>query len=163
MKKHLYVTLIEDFCRLTGLSSVEDIVRGGTIETDNIRFSLAYISQVDPDLLFIYCDFLNPPIEYEIDGYRALLTRNLFLYSRDGPVFALSPDTGRVVLAQHMKLEELSAPALADKLISLASTVHELRKELFSPSTNYHRPSRTGRFDAHLAVRSKDRRMAKYL
>ena len=131
MRQHLYAALIEDFCRLTGLQSAPDIIQGGTIETEGIRFSLVYLSRVDPDLLFVYCDFLNPPVESGIDGYRALLTKNLFLYSRDGPVFALSPDTGRVVLVQYMKLDDLSAVALADKLILLASTVHALRKEMY--------------------------------
>ena len=154
MKQHLYTTLIEDFCRLTGLPSAPDIVRGGTVETEGIRFSLVYISRVDPDLLFIYCDFLNPPAESEIDGYRALLTKNLFLYSRDGPVFALSPDTGRVVLAQHLPLDGLSATALADKLILLASTIHALRKEMYD-SPMSHRRSDQGRSHPASPARSR--------
>ena len=133
MKQHLYVSLLEDFCRLTGIPSATEIMRGGTVETEGVRFSLMYCSPIDPDLLFVYCDFLNPPAGGEIDGYRALLTKNLSLYTRNGPVFALSPDTGRVVLAQYLELDGLSAATLADKLISLASTVHDLRHELLHP------------------------------
>lgn len=162
MKQHLYVTLIEDFCRLTGLPSADSLLRGGTVETEGIRFSLTYLSRVDPDLLFIYCDFMTPPPGYELDGYRALLTKNLFLYTRDAPVFALSPDTGHVVLAQYMVLDGLRATALADKLIQLAITVRELRKDLFRPAE---KPSKDAR-ERHPAMptsalfAAKDRRIA---
>jgi hypothetical protein len=130
MRQHLYATLIEDFCRLAGISSPIDVMQGATVETDGIRFSLAYAGRAHPDLLFIYGDFLDPTIGSEADWYRAVLTKNLFLYAPDAPVFARSPDTGCVVLAQHVPLAGSSAEALADKLIALAADIHELREEV---------------------------------
>jgi hypothetical protein len=155
MSRHLYAALIDEFCELTGIADSDAIAQGATVETNGIRFTLPYLEQANPDLLFIYADFANPPVDVEIDGYRALLKKNFSLYFNDGPVFVLSPDTGNVVLAQRERLDRLRADILADKLISLASTVHEWRQELFRAGDEQHHEPAKPRSKEQLSRRAR--------
>lgn len=131
MSRHRYVNLIEELCKVSRLSDPAAILQGGPIEVNNIKFSLIHSEKIDPDLMFIYCDFGDPPIGRDSDVYRALLKQNLFFYKGSGPVFAISPDTGRVMLAQYERMDEITPDALLHRLSELSIQAQSWRKDPF--------------------------------
>lgn len=129
MTTHHFAALIEEFCKLTGFKDPLSIVHGAPIEVDGIVFSLTYSEKINPDLLFIYCDFGDPPAGRDSETYKAVLAKNLFLYTGNGPVYTISPDTGRIVLAQHQRLDSITPGELAEKLTMLAAQSQAWRKD----------------------------------
>ncbi|RJG07546.1 molecular chaperone Tir [Noviherbaspirillum cavernae] len=132
MSKSSYSSLIEGFCKRSWLDDPASVMRGGPVEVNEVKFSLIYSEKINADMLFIYCDFGDPPVGRERDVYRALLKKNLFLYKGDGPVFAISPDTGRIMLARHERLDALTPDILSSILTTLSSQANAWRKEPLS-------------------------------
>lgn len=149
MSRHRYVNLIEKFCKLSRLSNPAAIMQGGPIEVDGIKFSLIYSEKIDPDLMFIYCDFGDPPVGRASDVYRALLKQNLFLYKGSGPVFAMAPDTGRVLLAKYERMDEITPDALLYRLSQLSTQAQSWRKDPFILEEAVHQTTTQNRPSTH--------------
>lgn len=131
MSRHQYTNLIEKFCKLSWLQDVSAVMAGGPIDVGGIRFSLTYNEASNPDVLIIYCECGEPPLGQDNETYRLLLKKNLFFYQgRNGPVFAISPDTGKVVLVQYELLDSMTAEALSNKLILLSAKARSWREDL---------------------------------
>ncbi|MGZ5799833.1 MAG: CesT family type III secretion system chaperone [Burkholderiaceae bacterium] len=128
MSRHCYVNLIDEFCKLSGLGNSAQILQGGGIELDGVNFSVIYSEKINPDWMFIYCDFGDPPKGREIEAYQTLLKQNLFFYKDRGPVFTISPDTGRILLAQAERPDETTPHALLYKLDVLSARAQSWRK-----------------------------------
>ena len=143
MSQPLFVSLIEEFCKLSNLNNPSDIVHGSPIEVDGVTFSVVYSEKINIGLLFIYCDFGEPPAGRERDAYRAVLKKNLFLHSGSGPVFTISPDTGRIVLAQHEQLTETTPGSLTERLIALSEEAKIWRKDPLHYGEAAHQATRT--------------------
>ncbi len=149
MSKHRYVNLIGKFCELSQLSNPAAIMQGGPIEVNGIKFSLIYSEKTDPNLMFIYCDFGAPPLGRDSDVYRVLLKQNLFLYKGNGPVFAISPDTERVLLAQYERMDEITPDALLHRLSQLSIQAQSWREDPFTLENAVHQITTQNRPSTH--------------
>jgi hypothetical protein len=131
--------LIEDFCKLCGLDDPRRILDGGSIIVNEVVFSLVYSEKINPDLVFIYCDFGDVPLNRQADAYRALLEANLFLYTGTGPAFTVSRETGRVLLADQYRLDKKSNPEeLQAVLVRLAAKALDWRTNHYLQNTTQH-------------------------
>jgi hypothetical protein len=123
--------LIEGFCKVCGLDNAGRILDGGSIIVNEVTFSLIYSENVNPELLFIYCDFGDPPVGREADAYRALLEANLYLYSGTGPTFSISRETRRVLFADQLRLDKGTPEELHAILLRMADKAHAWRADYF--------------------------------
>lgn len=112
MSHYHYTELVKEFCEYCGLGEPERIAYGGAIMLGEVAFSLMHREEIDPELMFIYCDFGEVLEGREVEVYRALLEANLFLYNGRAPLFTISSETGRVTMAAHCRLDELKAETL---------------------------------------------------
>jgi hypothetical protein len=131
VSKARYFELIDEFCLLRGVEEPQLIVEGGALNVNDVMFSLLHNVQIDEGLLFIYADFGELPLGRELQASVALLEANLFLYSGAAPVFAISAETGRVVMAEHRMLDQLDAQDLSDVLTSMAAKARQWRSDYF--------------------------------
>lgn len=106
-----YTKLIEDFCANCGMDQAL-LMDGDPFEIDGVNFSLVFDESVDPDLLFIYCACGEIEAGKELEAYRDLLEANMHLYDGAGPIYALCPATGRVLLVRHYRLDQLGVEEL---------------------------------------------------
>jgi hypothetical protein len=144
MNRGLFAQLVKDFCTLCGMEEPERILQGGPIAVDDIVFSLVYSESVNPDLVFIYCDFGELPRGRETEAGKALLEANLYLHTGGGPVFAISVETGRVVSADHRRLVDTKAEALRALLVKSADQAKQWRQHHFlnnNTSANASKPA----------------------
>jgi hypothetical protein len=133
-----YTKLIQDFCNANGLQEPERILRGGPIAVDDVTFSVIYSETVNPDVVFLYCDFGDVPVGREHEAYKALLQANLSLYNGGGPSFAVSPESGRVLLADACRIDGVTVEKLREHLVKLADQATEWRKDHFLGGRNTH-------------------------
>jgi hypothetical protein len=131
MSRNKFIKTIEDFCAACGLEDPERILHGGPIAVDEVVFSLIHSENIDPDLLFVYSEFGDLPAGREAQACRALLEANLLLYTGKGPAFTVSPETGRVVFAEHFRLDEISGEQLRDALTRTADQAKKWRGNHF--------------------------------
>jgi hypothetical protein len=131
MNQAQFTQLIEGFCKECGLDEPERILHGGPVAVGEVVFSLIYSEQVNPELMFVYCDFGEAPHDKEAEVYRILLEANMFLYTGSGPAFTISSETGRVVLAEHHRLDQLEPKGLREILIKMAGHATAWRTDYF--------------------------------
>ena len=131
MSKIKYFELLNEFCLLSGVEQPQLIAEGGTLNVNDVMFSLLHNEQIDDALLFIYADFGELPPGRELQASVALLEANLFLYSGAAPVFAISAESGRVVMAEHRSLDRLDARDLSEVLVSMAAKAKQWRGDYF--------------------------------
>jgi hypothetical protein len=131
MNQARYAQLIEGFCKECGLEEPERILHGGPVAVGDVVFSLIYSEQVNADMIFIYCDFGEVPRDREADAYRVLLEANMFLYTGSGPSFTVSSETGRVVLAEHHRIDGLDPKALREILVKMSEQAMAWRLDHF--------------------------------
>jgi hypothetical protein len=125
-----YQTFIESFCQEFGLPDSASILRGGFIDFGNALFSIRYYEDLNPEFLIVQGDFGAPNPHKSSEAYILMLQKNLQFGPPDGPTFAITPDTGRVVLLQRMPLQDMTPHSFADRLAGLASRIQSCRQEL---------------------------------
>jgi hypothetical protein len=64
-------------------------------------------------------------------AYQALLAQNLFLYPDNGPVFAVSPETGRALCISHYLVSEMNAQKLSQTFTELSTQALRWRETYF--------------------------------
>jgi hypothetical protein len=128
-----FADLILGYCALCGIEGAMDIVHGAPVRVDDVLFSLIHSVSIDPSLLLIYGDVGTMPQDGDARAYRALLLRNFALSARRGPVFSISPDSGRLVLAHADDLAGMTPIRLADRLEELAGHANQWRENPFDP------------------------------
>lgn len=120
--KQKYETLIHAFCKLCGIEGEADsIINGGPLAVNDVALSLSHNAEISPHTVLVYCDFGEVEEGREAEAYRALLEANMVMYSANGPMYTVSPLTGRVVFANNYPLEALDARSLRNALARLAS------------------------------------------
>ena len=143
MSKIKYFELIDEFCLLCGM--VQPRVQPGTISdgdafyVNDVRFSLVHNDAIDATSLFAYADFGALPPGSELPAMKGLLEANLYLYgsSVTAPAFAISEETGHVVMAQQSKLAEMDGQSLSVLLVAMAAKGRQWREDYFlNPQTN---------------------------
>lgn len=149
MSRHRYTNLIEEFCKLSRLAGPAAIMQGGPVEVNGINFSLIHSDKINPDLMFIYCDFGDPPAGRDSEVYRLLLKQNLLFYKGKGPVFTISPDTERILLAQHESLNDITPDALLHRLTQLSRQAQSWRKDPFRLEEGVDKATTPNRSSAH--------------
>jgi hypothetical protein len=131
MSRDRYINAIRALCKLLELQDPNSIVEGAPLEVGGVMFSLLYGAQANPDAIIGYCDFGEIPRGKEAQVYQSLLSNNFVMYDGKGPCFAISPDTGRVLLAMHYDLGKLAPEALLDSLAKVATCAREWRTHHF--------------------------------
>lgn len=131
MSHYQYTQLVKEFCEYCGLDEPERITYGGSIMLGEVGFSLIHREEVDPELMFIYCDFGEVLEGKEIEVYRALLEANLLLYNGSAPLFTVNGDTGRVTMTAHCRLDELKAETLQEILKKMGAQAMAWRADPF--------------------------------
>ncbi|RJF92162.1 CesT family type III secretion system chaperone [Noviherbaspirillum saxi] len=135
MNQGQFTRLVEEFCKHCGLPEPERILHGGPIAVNDIVFSLIYSEEVNPDAIFAYADFGEAPRGSETDVFRTLLETNLSLYDGKGPTFAISPETGRVVLSACYVIADTPPDELRKHLVKMAEQAKAWRADpLFGSS-----------------------------
>lgn len=144
MSKQHYQELIHALCALCEVQGAQGIVEGGPLAVNDVVFSLAYNEEVDANALLVYCDFGAVEAGREAEAYRALLETNLLMYAANGPMYTLSPATGRVVFTNHYPLAGMEPKTLRSILAHLAAKAMDWRKDQFldnPPLRRNHAPS----------------------
>jgi hypothetical protein len=131
LDRNRFASLIVGYCKLCGIDSPMDIVHGAPVETDGVLFSLIHSDRVNPRMLLIFSDVGDPPQDGDADAYYAILSKNFVFGARRGPVFAISPESGRLLLIQAEDLAELTPTLLADRLEELAKHARQWRENPF--------------------------------
>lgn len=131
MSKQHYQELIHGLCALCEIQGAQGILEGGPLAVNDVVFSLAYNEEIDANALLVYCDFGAVEAGREADGYRALLETNMLMYAANGPMYALSPATGRIVFANHYPLKGMEPTMLRTILAHLAAKAMDWRKDQF--------------------------------
>lgn len=141
-----YRHLIEGFCKLCNVDDPGRIMDGGSVVVNEVVFSLIHSENVNPAVVFIYCDFGDVPAGRAPGAYRMLLESNLYLYTGSGPAFTVSRETGRVVLADQYPLNGKCAPEdLREILVRLAAKAVEWRKTHYLQDAPRGGPGSSGR------------------
>jgi hypothetical protein len=130
--------LMSDFCFLMGLVPTDALMRGDGVEVEGTPCSFEYLeTPSEHERLRIYADFGPLPSAHSDKACRRLLEVNLYLCATEGPLpgaeaaFALSPETGRVMLADTLPLRELSAEKLRERLGEIAALARTWRENGF--------------------------------
>lgn len=131
MSKQHYEELIHALCALCEVQGAQGILEGGPLALNDVVFSLAYNEKIDANALLVYCDFGAVEAGREAEAYRALLETNLLMYAANGPMYTLSPATGRVVFANHYPLAGMEPKMLRTILAHLAAKAMDWRKDQF--------------------------------
>ncbi|MDB5765074.1 MAG: hypothetical protein JWQ21_4069 [Herminiimonas sp.] len=131
MTRKYFEKLIEEFCALGEVEGASGIVQGGPVAVNGVVFSLIYNEAVQKDVMFVYCDFGAAAIGREAEVYRALLETNLLLYPVNGPMYTVSPETGRVVFVNRYWLEHLNPQGLGNILAHLSDKAKNWREDQF--------------------------------
>ncbi|ALU89651.1 hypothetical protein Hrubri_2466 [Herbaspirillum rubrisubalbicans M1] len=141
MSKQHYEQLIQQLCNLCQIKGAQGILEGGPVAVNDVVFSLAHHEQLSPDTLLVYCDFGAVEVGREAQAYRALLETNLLMYAGNGPMYTLSPATGRIVFANRYRLSGMDAVTLRSILAHLAAKAMDWRKDQFldpPPAKRHH-------------------------
>ncbi|MCA1325609.1 CesT family type III secretion system chaperone [Herbaspirillum sp. alder98] len=128
MSKQLYEAVIRELCALSGIKDAQSIVNGGPVAVSEVVFSLHPGTDANEGDLLVYCDFGEIFKGREAEVSRTLLEANLLMYAANGPMYAISPASGRVVSQQRYTLAGMQAEGLRDTLALLAATAKEWRK-----------------------------------
>jgi hypothetical protein len=131
MSRDRYIDAIRALCKLLGLQDPNSIVEGAPLAVGDVMFSLLYGAQANPNAIIGYCDFGEIPPGKEAQVYQSLLSNNFVMYDGKGPCFAISPGTGRVILAMHYDLGKLAPESLLDSLTKVATCAREWRTHQF--------------------------------
>lgn len=132
MDKNRFASLIVGYCEHCGIKNPMDIVHGTPVEADGVLFSLVHGDPPDPSLLLIAGDAGDAPKPGDAAArLYALLLQNFVFAVGGGPVFSISPDTGRLLLIRAEKIVELTPPLLAQRLEELAAHVRQWREPSF--------------------------------
>jgi hypothetical protein len=131
MDRNLFVSFIVSYCESCGIKTPMDIVHGAPVEIDNVLFSLVHGDPIDPSLLLIVGEAGDPPDVDDARGWYALLLQNFAFAVRRGPVFSISPESGRLQLMQVEALDRVTPPLLAQRLEELAVQVRQWRQATF--------------------------------
>lgn len=124
--------LIEGFCKFCGLDDPGRILDGGAIIVNDVTFSLIHSEKVNPDLVFLYCDFGDVPVGRQAEAYRMMLEANLFLYTGNGPTFTISGESNRVIFVDQYRLGQNQTPEeLHTRLVAMAAKAVAWRADHF--------------------------------
>ncbi|HEU4622434.1 MAG TPA: CesT family type III secretion system chaperone [Burkholderiaceae bacterium] len=132
MQDAAYKDLMLALGSVVRIDDPQALAEHGQIVVDDIRFSL-YPGQ--DDRLLVYCDFGLPPEERRADALSALLETNLFMFDGSGPTFAINPESGHVIFADHYSTTQLDGELLAAVLAKLAKDATEWRRTYFLDDT----------------------------
>ncbi|WP_334190564.1 CesT family type III secretion system chaperone [Noviherbaspirillum sp.] len=127
MNRSDYDKLIMDFCSVCQMEGADSILAGGPVSINDVTFSLNYSEELEENLVLIFCDFGLPAAGREAEVYRALMETNLLLYMLNGPLFSISPDTGRVLFVNRCWLQQLTPVKLRDLLVQFATQAKDWR------------------------------------
>ncbi len=128
MSIQLYERVIRDLCKLSNIQDSKSIINGGPVAVSGVVFSLHPGTGPNEGDLLLYCDFGEMSKGHEAEVSRSLLETNLLMYAANGPMYAVSPQSGRVIRQQRYALANMKVEALRDTLALLAATANEWRK-----------------------------------
>jgi hypothetical protein len=126
--------LVSEFCALCAIADPSHVINGGAVSINGVLILLRHKEQVDPTRLFVHCDFGEIPVTRQTDIYQALLEANLDLYDGGGPLFSVSPRSGRALFSHSYLMDELTAAQLHGALIALAESGRDWRATHFLAS-----------------------------
>jgi hypothetical protein len=125
MDRNRFANLIVGYCEHCGIKNPMDIVHGAPITVDDVLFSLVHSDPVDPRLILLVADAGDLPQRDDGAAFYPLLLQNFASAARRGPVFSISPDSGRLLLIQSEELDSLTPVLLAQRLEELAGQVRQ--------------------------------------
>jgi hypothetical protein len=101
-----YNKLIEDFCALTGIEDVNDVLHRGLLDVEDVPMRLE--SSDSGDQCRVLADLGKVPPGRETDLYRLMLESNFECDDERGlPILSISPDENRGVLTMHFPVSSL--------------------------------------------------------
>lgn len=111
--------LIEELCMLVGMRDPQHLMHSGPFQADGVIFTLARDWLAEGEVLLLQGD-CGVPQHDQHAVHAALLQRNYASFQHDGPLFAISPQSGGIVYMERMKVTATSASALAGTLAFVA-------------------------------------------
>ena len=128
MNRFNYVSLVEGFCQHTGLSNADLVTQGNSITVDKVTFTLDYNEHLNPYSVYVYCDYGEVPSNFQNVVLEYILQENTFRMIKGLPVFALVPETNRVITMHHFPLAFITAEQLYEQLTFMAAAVQDWKK-----------------------------------
>jgi len=128
MSKPLYEKLIRSLCEISGIKDPSSIVDGGPVAVNDVIFSLHPGVEMNEGALLVYCDFGEIYKGREEEVSRILLETNLLMYAANGPIYAISPLSGRVIYQHRYAIGSLTGKILKEELTFLATKAKQWRK-----------------------------------
>lgn len=132
--------LVEELCALVGMRDPRHLMHGGPFQADGVIFTLARDWLAEDEVLLLQGD-CGAPQQDQPAVHAALLQCNYAGFQNDGPLFAISPQSGGIVYLERMKVAATSASALAGTLAFVARHARYWRCALPMP------PRPVSRFD----------------
>ncbi|WP_034302077.1 CesT family type III secretion system chaperone [Herbaspirillum sp. RV1423] len=128
MSKQLYEKLIHDLCEISQNKNPKSIIDGGPVSVNDVVFSIHPGTEMNEGTLLVYCDFGEIFKGREAEVSRMLLEANLLMYAANGPMYAISPLSGRVIYQHRYAIDALTGKSLRDALVFVAAKAKEWRK-----------------------------------
>ncbi len=131
-----YRALLQEYCSLLINKSAKNVGRSDDINIDGIDFTFYYQPQVVPELFYIRCEVFDIEGESDSKLVPRLLTDNLIRYHQHKPVFALCPDSKRVIALLKVSLRKTDSKALDEIVWELVQDVRQWRNATLSSRLN---------------------------
>ena len=111
----------------------QKLITGEPLLVNGVTFRFEHNSIIATERLVVYCQYGEIPEQHETDACKALLEANLLLFCSRGPgtVFTLSPEDGKVWLADSHDLNTLSLPELTEYLSRTVAQVELWQQDYF--------------------------------
>ena len=126
--------LVQDFCKIVGLSAPNTVTQGDPILVDDVICVFNYSPTYFPDRVFIYVDYGALPKGKEKEASIALLRDNHARYTGDGQIFGCVPDSEHIVMSDHIDLHSQSGESVALRISAVVASVKKWRKDFFLPN-----------------------------
>lgn len=132
MSNKKFVALMTEYCRRNKLASPEKLMQGQPLMFGKTLISLSHDDTGIPELAYAYCDLGMPAPGRRLDVMVRLLQVNRDLHFASGQSLMMSPNTGKILVAQAIELVRVDAEMLESILLGLADTAQMWRANEFA-------------------------------
>jgi hypothetical protein len=122
-----YTALIQAFCRQTGIADVPALLEGGVISVDGFNLKMVYGEQVNPEVMFVYCEYGEVPPERAAEVYEVLLRWNAIATTGVSPCYAMSPGNRTLIYIHPLMVRSTTPEQLLQAISEIAQAARGWR------------------------------------
>src|SRR5437868_449585 len=124
MSYEIYCRLIDELCKQFNITDVKPEYEICKLQFNDTDFILRHGGQIDPEGLYVFCDFGEPPAAQTELALQRLLAVNLFMYGDSTPNYGINSVTGHVTFMFRLPMPRVN---LAVLLAMMAQTTVQMR------------------------------------